>query len=267
MAGLGGRRERWSPVARCGAGHLALAVLTAAACGGNHSQKTDPLSGDAGVSGADGGGGAGGAPGCPDLFAPTLQTFSLDVAAADWAAIQAEFQTVGQLPDNVFVEHEPAWYPAVFHYGAETVADAFIRLRGDSSWREAAQTDGATGKMQMTIFFDHVNSGASFHGVSKIKLDMPRTDPSFLRDRVGNNWLRSIGIPAVCATSAKLTVNGSYYGLFVAEESVGHRLIKQFFPGNSGGDLWDGGETAKTNELNPNRARQQRSGTRRRRRT
>ena len=39
----------------------------------------------------------------------------------------------------------------------------------------------------------------------KIKLDMPRTDPSFLRDRVANNWLRSVGIPAVCATSAKLT--------------------------------------------------------------
>jgi hypothetical protein len=246
-----------------GARHLTLALLVAAAaCGGKHTQQTDPLSGDAGVSGASGGTGVGGAagagsPACSDLFAPTLQTFSIDVGDADWAAIQTEFQTVGQLADDAFVQHVAAWYPAVFHYGAETVNDAFIRLRGDSSWREAAQTDGATGKMQLSIVFDHLNPDAAFHGVSKIKLDMPRTDPSFLRDRVGNNWLRSIGIPAGCATSGKLVVNGSYYGLFVAEETVGHHLLKQFFPGNSDGDLWDGGETAKTNELSPNVARQQ----------
>jgi hypothetical protein len=261
MAGLGVGRERHRAHARFGAGRFALALLTAAACGGGRAHETDRLTGDAGASGGNGGTGSGGAGGagaaCADLFAPTLQTFAIDISAGDWTAIQNEFETVGQLPDDVFVEHQATDYPVVFHYGTETFSDAFIHLRGDSSWREAAQTDGPAGKMQLAIVFDHLNPDATFHGVSKIRLDMPRTDPTFLRDRVANAWLRSAGIPAVCATSSRLMVNGSFYGLFVVEETVGHQMIKKWFPGNSGGDLWDGGETAKTNTLNPNHARQQ----------
>ena len=181
-----------------------------------------------------------------------MQTFSVDISDADWAAMQSEFLTVGQLDGQTFVNHDPARYPVVFHYGAETVPDATIHLRGDSSWREAAQVDGAAGKMQFAIVFDDVNKDAVFHGTSKIRLDMPRTDPTFMRDRLANSWLRSVGIPSVCATSAKLVVNGSFYGLYVAEEDVGGHLIKQFFPGNADGDLLDGGWTPKTNETHSN---------------
>src|SRR3954464_12663296 len=191
MAALGGRRERCLAMAGVGVRHLTLALLTAAACGRGHARESNPLTGDAGTSGANGGTGVGGAAGagppCADLFAPTLQTFAIDISDADWSAIQTEFQTVGNLADSAFVQHVPTEYPVVLHYGTETVTDAFIRLRGDSSWREAAQTDGAAGKMQLAIAFDHVNPDATFHGISKIKLDMPRTDPSFLRDRVANN--------------------------------------------------------------------------------
>jgi hypothetical protein len=231
-----------------GFGYLFLAVL--AACGGSGPKTT--------MNGGHGGGtiGTGGASSCPDLLAQTLQTFSLDVGAADWAAIQNEFLTVGALVDQDFVQHQAASYPVVFHYGAESM-NAVIHLRGDSSWREAVAYDGANGKMQLAIVFDETNPDAAFHGLGKIKLDMPRTDPTFMRDRIANTWLRSVAIPAPCSTSAQLMVNGSLYGLFVAEENIGHHLIKQFFPGNSDGDLWDGGQTIQTNSMNPNRARQQ----------
>ncbi len=213
--------------------------------------------GAAGTGGSGGLAGAGGsmpanAPPCSDLFAPTLQTFSIDISPDDWAAIQSEFITAAQLPDDMFVQYDPAYYPVVFHDGNETVSDAYIRLKGDSSWREAATTDGQNGKMQFVVAFDHVDSKADFHGVSKIAFDMPRTDPTFMRDRIANQWLRSIGVPAVCATSAVLNVNGSLYGLFVAEEKIAHHFIKQWYPGNSDGDLFKGGWTPETNESNPN---------------
>ena len=176
-----------------------------------------PGKGGAGGSGVTGGGGSSGggtvgtatAPACPDFLGQTLQTFSIDISAADWAAIQNEFLTTGLLTDNDFVQHQAVAYPIVFHYGAETVGDATIHLRGDSSWREAAEYDGAQGKMQFGIAFDDVNANATFHGISKVKLDMPRTDPTFMRDRIANTWLRSIDIPAACSTSAQLMVNGS----------------------------------------------------------
>src|SRR6478736_2623177 len=217
--------------------------------------------GTAGTTGTAGGAGTAGMVGtttaapCSDVLAQGLQAFSIDISAANWAAIQNEFLTAGNLPDHDFVQHTPATYPIVFHHGGETVNDATIRLKGDSSWQEAAQFDGANGKMQFSVSFDAVNASATFHGLSKIKFDMPRTDPTFMRDRIANTWLRSIGVPAACATSAQLTINGADYGVFVAEESVGHHVLAEFFPGNAGGDLWDGGEIAQTNKSTPNTAR------------
>src|SRR4029077_5914400 len=42
------------------------------------------------------------------------------------------------------------------------------------------------------------------------------------------------------------------YGVYVAEEHVGHHFIKEFFPGNSEGDLFQAGWDPKTNTLSPN---------------
>ena len=61
---------------------------------------------------------------------------------------------------------------------------------------------------------------------------MPPSDPTFLRDRVANTWLRSIGIPGLCATSATLAVNGAPYGLYVAEGTWG-TISSRVLPGNS----------------------------------
>ena len=86
-----------------------------------------------------------------------------------------------QLSPTAFSQYNSVDYPVTFHYGSETVTDAYIHLKGDSSWQETVQYDGANGKMQVGIAFDHVNPSATFHGVSKIGFDMPRTDPTFLR--------------------------------------------------------------------------------------
>jgi hypothetical protein len=106
--------------------------------------------------------------------------------------------------------------------------------------------------MQFVVAFDQINSKASFHGTSKITFDMPRTDPTFMRDRVANTWLRSIGLPALCSTNGQLSVNGSLYGLYVTEEHVGHHFVTEFFPGNDAGDLFKGGWTPETNTTSPN---------------
>jgi hypothetical protein len=236
-------------------GGAGAAVTGAGGAGGAAGAGGLSGGGAAGMAGAAGGAGGatpGGAPACSDLFAQTLQSFSIDISPENWAAIQAEFISAAQLPDATFVDYSPTYYPIVFHDGSETVSDAYIRLKGDSSWREAVQYDGQNGKMQFVIAFDHVDSNAKFHGADKIGFDMPRTDPTFMRDRIANRWLRSIGAPAICATNAVLSVNGSLYGLFVVEEHINHHFVKEWFPGNSDGDLFQAGWTPETNKSAPN---------------
>jgi hypothetical protein len=212
-----------------------------------------------GASGGNDAGGAGGLGACSDVLAPTLQTFSIEVAPNDWTNIQAEFASAGVLTPDQFFQHQEVLYPIVFHYGSETVSsNVFIHLKGQSSWLETVQMDGPTnGKMQFVIVFDSVDSNAAFHGLGKIGFDMPRTDLTFLHERLANSWLRlGAGLPGLCATSARLEINGSYYGLYAAEEHLGHRFLTQFFPATNGnGDLIKGGTMAETNQSSLNLAK------------
>src|SRR5581483_4704742 len=182
----------------------------------------------------------------------TLQTYAVDISAGELAKLDAEFHDIPAIQTGLKFQTE---HPVVFHYGAETVAKASIHLKGQSSWLQTVQLDGAAAKMQVVISFDTVDPNGRFHGVNKLSFDMPRSDLTFLHERLAYNWLRKIGITAPCANSGRLVINGAYYGLYVVEESIGHHLLKEFFPTNPDGDLWKGGVEAATNKLAPNEAR------------
>jgi hypothetical protein len=213
----------------------------------------------AGTAGASGGaGGAAGGPattiahGCSDLFDPArLVDYAVDISPDEWAKIDYEFRNVEAL--KAAGQDYKTYHPVVFHYGGETVPDAMIRLKGDSSWRNTVRYDGDKAKMQFVISFEEVDTAAKFHGVSKGVLDMPDIDDTFMQERLAFTTLADmLSLPAPCANSARLTINGQYYGLYVNEENVGGRYIKRVFPEAPDGDLFEGGYTPKTNELAPN---------------
>jgi hypothetical protein len=181
---------------------------------------------------------------CSDLFdQQVLQSYAIEISASDWAKLDADFH---DLKDVLAGTPPQTYYPVTFHFGAETVSNAAVRLRGKSSWVNTVMLD-ATPKMQFVIAFDQYDPNGQFHGVSAIHFEMPRDDWTFMNDRIGNNWLRKIGITAPCANNGKLTINGSYYGLYITEGSVNRSLLKDFFPGNPTGDLFKGGTEADTN--------------------
>ena len=181
---------------------------------------------------------------CSDLFDQTiLPSYSIEITADNWAKLDADFH---DLKDVLAGTPPETYYPVVFHYGSETVSNAAVKLRGKSSWVDTIMFD-TNPKMQFDVSFDQIDTKGKFHGVSSIHLTMPRDDWTFMNDRIGDNWLREIGLAAPCANNAMFTVNGAYYGLYVAEGSTGTALLKQFYPGNSSGDLLKGGTEAQTN--------------------
>src|SRR5262249_43638659 len=136
---------------------------------------------------------------CSDLFDQgALQTYAIEISADEWSKLDAEFHDVADVLAGMPPE---SYHPVVFHFGSETVGDAAVRLRGQSSWVNTVTYD-ASPKMQLVIAFDQTNPKGRFHGVDKIRLDMPRDDWTFLNERIANNWLREIGIAAPCTNSA-----------------------------------------------------------------
>jgi hypothetical protein len=226
----------------------ALACLLAACGSGSGS------TGAAGT-GPTGGAGTSGAGTCSDLFDQgTVRTYSIDIAPDQWNAIQAEFNDIAtlQADGNDFV----AKHPVVFHMGSETVSGATFKLHGQSSWLQTVMLDGDHPKMQFDISFAEGDESARFHGIGKLVFDMPRSDWTFMHDRLAQAWFRQVGIAAGCAANARVEINGAYYGLFVAKETTSRRVIAEFFPQHPDGDLWKAGVQPETNNEAPNWSRQ-----------
>src|SRR5580698_1008541 len=235
-----GRYEFFSGVAT-------VSLVALIGCGGGAGAKRD---GSVAPVGADGSA----VPGtCSDLFDEgTLATYSIDIGAADWAAMTAEFNDLTALESGADFT---VYHPIVFHLGGETVSDAAIKLHGQSSWYQTVTLDGDRAKMQFDVSFDQTDPSATFHGVTRLVFDMPRSDWTFLHDRLSEHWLRQVGILAPCSSSGIMAINGATYGLYSVEEGVGNHVVEQFFPNDKNGDLWKGGTEAETNQQAPNYGR------------
>ena len=251
----------WAVIAGCGdntnISHSGVARRGADAGAPNSEGAAGGADGGAGgAPGADGGS-AGGPLTCADLFDPSKVTdYQVEMTADDWSKMSYEFFNYAAL--EAAGQPYDTYHPIVFHFGSETATNAMIRLKGQSSWRHAVALDGANAKMQFVIAFDQVDTNAKFHGVSKIVLDMPRDDDTFLQERLAYNVLPAmLGQPAPCANNGTITINGALYGLYSNEEHAGHDFLKRIYPGYSGGDLFKGGETPETNKVDPDLTRLQ----------
>jgi hypothetical protein len=230
--------------------------------GGGGAGGSSPAGGGAGGSGVAGVGaiataGTGWTPKlngeCDDLFAQDrITTWEVDLAPDVWAALQEDMVKRPERENAVPPQdHHPYRPVQALRVAGETVANVMIRLKGQSSWLQAIagwQPGMPIPKMQFVIAFDQVDDDAKFHGLNKVELDMPRNDPSMLRQRLALAYLRDdLKIPAQCANSARLVVNGEYYGLYTNLERLDKAFLRRVFPGASNGDLWDGGWTLETN--------------------
>jgi hypothetical protein len=188
---------------------------------------------------------------CSDLFNDDVITdYQVHIDPAEWALIHDEFVN-WQLRAANGLDLNP-YHPIELQVGSDVVP-AWIRLKGNSSWFEAAAVNPNV-KKQFVIAFDQgADSHARFHGVQKFELDQPTLDRSYLHERLAQSFLRDIGLPGLCANSAQLTVNGAYYGLYANLEFVNKDFLARVFPGEDGGDLWKKRDQRETNEHDPSR--------------
>ncbi len=186
--------------------------------------------------------------GCADIFAQNVMPkYDVEISDADLDLLEQEFREADVVEPHMF-------YPITFTYEGEEVP-ATIRLKGNTSWVQAIEFDEDP-KMQFVISFNETDPAGRWKGLRKIELDMPRSDYSFLRQRLGLYYLRSIGQPAQCANSARLHINGEYYGLYTNLERLDKEFLERHFPNDDQGDLWKGGRILKTNdEANPDYSR------------
>ncbi len=189
--------------------------------------------------------------GCSPLFAQDIvPEYRVTIADAEWAALEDEFLHRVEREAQGLDVHP--YHPISLDYAVDgsvtNVPNVLIRLKGQSSWIQSIQIDPEP-KMQFVLAFNEVDPNARFEGVRKVELDMPRSDRTFLQHRIGLSFLREAGLPAQCANSARLVINGSYYGFYTHIERQDKEWLQRLYgKTDDNGDLWESGRIIKTNE-------------------
>ena len=83
-----------------------------------------------------------------------LRTYAIEIDPAEWQSMDAEFHNLTALATGTPFA---TYHPIVFHLDNETVANAAIKLHGQSSWMQTVMFDGDRAKMQFDISFDKVD--------------------------------------------------------------------------------------------------------------
>lgn len=153
-----------------------------------------------------------------DLFRPdVLHEVHLRVHSRDWARLKATYL---QNTD----------YPCDFTWNGVRVPNAAIRSRG--TFTRSGVKPG------LRVDFDRYVPGRRFAGQATLVLDNLLQDPAMMREVIATRVYARAGLPAPRESFARLSVNGTYQGLYAIVEAVDTPFLDRVY-GESDGHLYE----------------------------
>ena len=130
---------------------------------------------------------------------------------------------------------EEEYHTASITYRNITLDDVAFRTKGASSLQAVADMNGTrySFKVDMNYYVD----GQKLLGMKKINLNNNYKDPSYMRELIAYDMMRSLDIPAPRLSYVNLYINGSLHGLYTLVEQVDSEFLEENFD-NSDGDLY-----------------------------
>lgn len=129
-------------------------------------------------------------------------------------------------------------------FNNEQYIDVGIKAKGNSSFNNPSQ------KKSFKLDFNEFVPGQDIHGLKKLNFNNSFKDPSFMREKLANDFLIEHDIPAPRTTYCNVYLNNQLWGLYTIVEEVDDEFCKHWFNSNDGnlfkgdphGDLkWKGG--------------------------
>jgi len=146
-----------------------------------------------------------------------LHEVRLEMDPGDWAALQADFLSNQYYAANITLDNT-------------VVQQVGIRSRGAGS-RNAS-------KPGLKVDFNKYVSGQEYGGYKSLVVDNQIQDASFLRERLAFKVFEAMGIAAPQSSFARLTVNGTYWGVYSVIEPVSKPFLRARL-GDDSGNLFD----------------------------
>ncbi|MFT5683252.1 MAG: spore coat protein CotH [Myxococcota bacterium] len=119
-------------------------------------------------------------------------------------------------------------------FDGEAIPLIGVRLRGKiGSFRELS------GKPKFKLDFNQYVEDQRFYGLETLSLNNSVVDCSYLKEHIGYALFEAAGVPASRTGIARVSVNGSPYGLYTIIEVPDDRFLRRHYTDPSG-NLYDG---------------------------
>lgn len=112
--------------------------------------------------------------------------------------------------------------------------DCGIKFKGNSSYMNPSV------KKSFKIDMNEYVSGQDYDGLKKLNVHNCFKDPTFLREKMMNDFLRNHGLYAPRVHFTKIYINGTLWGLYTAVEEVDVKLFLNNNIGDDRGNLFKG---------------------------
>jgi len=158
-----------------------------------------------------------------DFFSEdTVESLYITISETDWDSILSS-------------PLEEEYHTASVTYRDVTLDDVAFRTKGSSSLQAVASMNGIrySFKVDMNYYVD----GQKLLGMKKINLNNNYKDPTYMRERIAYDMMRSLGLPTPRLSYVNLYINGSLHGLYTLVEQVDSEFLEANFD-NSEGDLY-----------------------------
>lgn len=125
---------------------------------------------------------------------------------------------------------EKTKYEARIVIDGETVEKVSFATKGNSSLYLVAR-DGDSHRYSFKVNFGKFKKGQTFHGLDKLNLQNLFMDNTYMKDYMCYWLFNSMGVEAPLASYVKVTVNGEYYGLYLAVEEIDKSFLERTLDG------------------------------------
>ena len=115
----------------------------------------------------------------------------------------------------------------------ETIYNSAIRTKGNTSLTTIA-ADPTTDRYSFKIEFDHYVDGQTCFGLDKLVLNNNYADATSMKEALIYDMYRYLGADASLYNYAKISVNGEYWGVYLAIEAVEDSFMLRNYGAQSG---------------------------------
>lgn len=108
-----------------------------------------------------------------------------------------------------------------------------IKVKGNSSFNTPSQ------KKSFKIDFNNFISKQDLHGLKKLNFNNNFKDPTFMREKITNDFIRKFDAPAPRVAYCNVYMNNQLWGLYTIVENIDAEFCKRWF-NNKDGNLFQG---------------------------